>query len=374
MTARMLLSNIASFGLQVTVLVARGRRARTRVPHRRAQSDARVLADAALRVPGASRSASHGTPWFLPLPVDADGDRLRRQRRAGRWHRHRTGGTPVRDVADRRSRADRACGRHRRARRCGWRSARTGCGACGETRVAARPAARQHPPARRSGSARGAALYVSDRVSGPITFGLLRPVIVFPPSVSAMPAHVQEAIAYHELLHVRRRDWLHEILEEAVRSVLWFHPAIWWLIGRIRLAREQVVDQAAIRLTDSRERYVESLLAVAAPARRHGIRTGIGISAAAPPEEARRPDSAGDHHDDATIDRFAHRQRRCAGSGRDVRGPVVPARSPGPDATPARGDPIQLVSGGEHLLHGELSRVSAPRRSNRRSRATSWSR
>ena len=45
--------------------------------------------------------------------------------------------------------------------------------------------------------------------------------------------------------------------------MLWFHPAIWWLIGRIRLTREQVVDQAAIRLTDSKERYVESLLAVA---------------------------------------------------------------------------------------------------------------
>ena len=78
-----------------------------------------------------------------------------------------------------------------------------------------------------------------------------------------MPAHVQEAIACHELLHVQRRDWLYELLEAAVVTVLWFHPAIWWLIGRIRLAREQVVDEATIRLTDSRERYVESLLAVA---------------------------------------------------------------------------------------------------------------
>src|SRR6185436_6052832 len=58
-------------------------------------------------------------------------------------------------------------------------------------------------------------------------------------------------------------DWLSEILEAAIVTVLWFHPAIWILIGRIRLAREQVVDEATIRLTDSRERYVESLLAVA---------------------------------------------------------------------------------------------------------------
>jgi beta-lactamase regulating signal transducer with metallopeptidase domain len=108
-----------------------------------------------------------------------------------------------------------------------------------------------------------AGMYVSDRVSSPITFGLRRPVVVFPPSVSTMPADVQEAIACHELVHVRRRDWLYEILEEAVRTALWFHPAIWWLIGRIRLTREQVVDQAVITLTESRERYVEALLSVA---------------------------------------------------------------------------------------------------------------
>ena len=41
-----------------------------------------------------------------------------------------------------------------------------------------------------------------------------RPVIVFPPSVSTMPAHVQTAIACHELLHVRRRDWVQELIEE----------------------------------------------------------------------------------------------------------------------------------------------------------------
>ena len=108
-----------------------------------------------------------------------------------------------------------------------------------------------------------AVMYVSERVSGPITYGHFRPVIVFPPSVSAMPAHVQTAIACHELLHVRRRDWIHELGEEMVRCALWFHPAIWWLIGRIQLAREEVVDQAAIGLIDSRQHYVESLLAVA---------------------------------------------------------------------------------------------------------------
>ena len=67
----------------------------------------------------------------------------------------------------------------------------------------------------------------------------------------------------HELIHVRRRDWLFQLLEEGVRTLLWFHPAIWWLIGRIQLTREQVVDQASVAVIESRERYVEALLAVA---------------------------------------------------------------------------------------------------------------
>lgn len=106
-------------------------------------------------------------------------------------------------------------------------------------------------------------IYVSDRIAGPITFGWRRPVVIVPPSVLEMPQHVQAAIAYHELLHVRRRDWLFEVFEEAVRTVFWFHPAMWWLIGRIQLSREQVVDGAAVGLTDSKERYVDALLLVA---------------------------------------------------------------------------------------------------------------
>jgi beta-lactamase regulating signal transducer with metallopeptidase domain len=97
----------------------------------------------------------------------------------------------------------------------------------------------------------------------PVTFGLRRPVVLLPPAVLGMPAHAQQAILCHELLHVRRRDWLHSLAEEAVRTALWFHPAVWWLVGRIHLAREQVVDQAVIALTLSRERYVDALLEIA---------------------------------------------------------------------------------------------------------------
>ena len=51
--------------------------------------------------------------------------------------------------------------------------------------------------------------------------------------------------------------------EELLRSLLWFHPCVWWLLGRIQLCREQVVDADTIALTEDREVYLETLIAFA---------------------------------------------------------------------------------------------------------------
>jgi TonB family protein len=106
--------------------------------------------------------------------------------------------------------------------------------------------------------------YISDSISGPVTFGWLRPSILLPERVNRLPADLREAIACHELVHVRRRDWLFVLAEEAIRGLLWFHPAIWFVLSRIQLAREQVVDLEVVRLTRDRDRYLDALLAVAA--------------------------------------------------------------------------------------------------------------
>ena len=55
-------------------------------------------------------------------------------------------------------------------------------------------------------------------------------------------------------LHARRRTGA---------RVFWFHPAIWWLLGEIGLAREQEVDRQVVELTKSRDGYVDALLAIA---------------------------------------------------------------------------------------------------------------
>jgi len=106
--------------------------------------------------------------------------------------------------------------------------------------------------------------FVSSTVGGPVTFGFLNPSILLPARVVDLPDDLREAIAHHELAHVRRRDWLFVLLEEGIRSVVWFHPAVWFVLSRIQLAREQVVDAEVVGLTQDRERYLDALVAVAA--------------------------------------------------------------------------------------------------------------
>jgi TonB family protein len=106
-------------------------------------------------------------------------------------------------------------------------------------------------------------LLISNEISGPVTFGLRHPVILLPARFRSLPAAMQEAILCHETLHAERRDWLFTVMEELVRAALWFHPAIWWLLGQIQLAREQTVDRRVIELTQARDPYVDALLAMA---------------------------------------------------------------------------------------------------------------
>ena len=97
----------------------------------------------------------------------------------------------------------------------------------------------------------------------PLTFGVIRPVVLLPGGLKHQPADIRRAVLAHELIHVYRRDWAWLLVEEAVRAVLWFHPAVWWLISRVQLAREAVVDELAVAITGRRRAYVEALLAFA---------------------------------------------------------------------------------------------------------------
>jgi TonB family protein len=110
-----------------------------------------------------------------------------------------------------------------------------------------------------------AELRVTDEVDGPATVGARPAVVLLPARALALPVAVQRAILCHELIHVRRRDWLYTLSEEFLCAVLWFHPAARVLVSRISLAREMLVDQATIAHTGNRRAYAEALLAFSNP-------------------------------------------------------------------------------------------------------------
>jgi len=106
-------------------------------------------------------------------------------------------------------------------------------------------------------------IYLSPDIKGPVAFGFFRPLVLLPEYFEDLDEKFQQPIVCHELLHVRRQDWLFNTVEEILRSLFWFHPAIRWLINRIQLSREQVVDQELVQMTGARKLYLESLVKVA---------------------------------------------------------------------------------------------------------------
>ena len=63
--------------------------------------------------------------------------------------------------------------------------------------------------------------------------------------LARMPADLLEALLAHELAHVRRHDYLVNLLQNAVETLLFFHPAVWWISRRIRAERELIADHIA---------------------------------------------------------------------------------------------------------------------------------
>jgi protein TonB len=121
---------------------------------------------------------------------------------------------------------------------------------------------RESQPFRTEFAGRSAEFRIAD-VASPVTFGARRPVVLLPRTFPSLEGRQQTAILCHELLHVERGDWLFTVAEELVRAVFWFHPAIWWLLGEIQLAREQAVDREVIERTQAKDEYVDALLAIA---------------------------------------------------------------------------------------------------------------
>jgi len=112
----------------------------------------------------------------------------------------------------------------------------------------------------RVGVSRPVRLLISPLVEVPTVVGWLRPVILAP--VGALtglpPAHI-EALLAHELAHIRRYDYLVNMLQSVAEAVLFYHPAVWWISGQIRAERELCCDDLAVKASGDVATYVHAL-------------------------------------------------------------------------------------------------------------------
>jgi uncharacterized protein (TIGR03435 family) len=106
---------------------------------------------------------------------------------------------------------------------------------------------------------------LSTRGIEPGIFGLIRPVLLWPEGISESLTDAQiDAIAAHEVEHVRRRDNLTAAIQMLVEALFWFHPAVRWMGTRLLEERERACDEKVVEQSAQPEAYAESVLKVCA--------------------------------------------------------------------------------------------------------------
>lgn len=112
----------------------------------------------------------------------------------------------------------------------------------------------------RMGMTRIPLLLESSRVEVPTMIGWLRAVILIPPSaLTGLSPQIVEALLAHELAHIRRHDYLFNLIQAVLETLLFYHPATWWVSQRIRIEREHCCDDLAARTLGDQILYARAL-------------------------------------------------------------------------------------------------------------------
>ncbi len=107
-------------------------------------------------------------------------------------------------------------------------------------------------------------VFLSPRVPEALALGILRPMILIPAAwLTELSPPMLEAVLAHELAHLRRYDLWFNLLQRLVETLLFYHPAVWWLSARLRQERELCCDALAVSVTADHLTYARTLEQVA---------------------------------------------------------------------------------------------------------------
>lgn len=103
-------------------------------------------------------------------------------------------------------------------------------------------------------------LRVVEELDGPVAARVWRPVVLVPAAlVARMPPDLLEALLAHELAHIKRHDYLVNLVQSAIEALLFYHPVVWWLSRQVRNEREQIADDLAAHTLGSPRRLALAL-------------------------------------------------------------------------------------------------------------------
>jgi len=122
-------------------------------------------------------------------------------------------------------------------------------------------------------------LCTSERIKVPTAIGFSRPAVIVPAwTLYELTADELHSVVLHELAHLRRRDDWTNLAQEVLGALFFFHPAIWWIGGRLSLEREMACDDLVLAQTANPRAYARCLVSVA---EKSFLRRGLALAQAA---------------------------------------------------------------------------------------------
>jgi beta-lactamase regulating signal transducer with metallopeptidase domain len=106
-------------------------------------------------------------------------------------------------------------------------------------------------------------LLATHEIKMPLTWGFLRAVVLVPADFCDWPEQRREFTLLHELAHIKRGDWLTQLIASLAASAYWFHPLVWLAARRMRIEREQACDDLVLRNGPRPSDYADELLKIA---------------------------------------------------------------------------------------------------------------
>ena len=107
------------------------------------------------------------------------------------------------------------------------------------------------------------AVRIFDRPSTVLVWGMRRPILLVPANAETWPQDRIDAVVQHELAHIRRGDWVMQLLAELIRAAYWCNPLVWLTCARLRAESEAASDDAVIAGGADGTAYAGHIVAIA---------------------------------------------------------------------------------------------------------------